>query len=365
MRKPTILHTEASNGWGGQEIRILNEMLGMKGRGYKVVLATPPDAAIYKKAMGAGIDTVAVKFSKFGYIEGVSGLARVIKERSVSIINTHSSRDSWMGSIAGRLAGARVLRTRHISSPLNKSPFTRLVYGPLCDGIITTGDSIKRQLVKELGLSPKKVRSIPTGIDVGRFASASGGTVRAGLGLTGENIILGTAAVLRSWKGHEYVIGALPEVLREFTGVRLVLAGEGPWRKKVEECIKGLGLEDKVFLLGHREDIPEVVNAFDISLLASYASEGIPQFLLQSMAAGKPVIGTSVGGIPEVVEDGVTGILVPPKDPAAIAEAVRTMLSDRERMARMGEAGRKAVLERHTMDMMLDSLEELYETVLK
>lgn len=363
-KKPIILHTEASNGWGGQEIRIINEILGMRSRGYEVVLATPPDAAIYNKARDAGIETFAVEMDKSRFISSVFRIARIIKERSVSIVNTHSSRDSWVGSIAGRLRGVKVLRTRHISSPFNESPLTRLVYGPLTDGVITTGDFIRRQIIRELRLNPDKVHSIPTGVDVESFISAKGDKVRAELGLSEKDLVIGTAAVHRSWKGHEYTIKAMPDVLSAVPEARLVLAGDGPQRHSLEGLVRDSGLADKVILPGHRDDIPEVIAAFDISVLASYASEGIPQFVLQSMAAGKPVIATEVGGIPEVVKDGVNGILVPPRDPSAIAHAVKALGSDPVLARRMGEAGRAMAAREHSMETMLDRIEALYKGVM-
>jgi len=360
----TVLHTEASNGWGGQEIRILGEMLGMKGRGYRVILATPPDTGIYARASAAGIETVPVGMGRSGFVGGVFKLVRIIKANKVSVINTHSSRDSWMGSIAGRVAGAKVIRTRHISSALKTDVMTRFVYGPLCDGVITTGEFIKGQLVGDLGLAPDKIRSIPTGIDVDRFGSADGKVVRSELGIATDETIIGTAAALRSWKGHEFAVKAMPRVLEKFPGARLVLAGEGPMRPYIENWVDELGLGGKVFLLGLRDDVDKVIGAFDVSLLASYASEGIPQFVLQSMAAGKPVIGTRVGGIPEVVEDGVNGLLVPPKDPDAIADAVIGLLGEPAKVRRMGEAGRSMATARHTSDIMLDDIEKLYEEIL-
>lgn len=362
--KPTILHTEASNGWGGQEIRIFSEMIGMKARGHDVLLATPPDTTIYRKAKDAGIKTLAVPMDKNAFIGGVRGLYKVVKENNVDIIGTHSSRDSWIGSIAGRLAGAKVIRYRHISSKLSTSFFTKLVYGPLCDAIITTGGSIKANITEELGISPAKVRSIPTGTDIGRFAGVSGSAVRSELDIGPDDLVLGTAAVLRSWKGHKFIVHAMPRILAEVPQARLVLAGEGPMLPYLEGWCRELGIEDNVHMIGYREDVDRVIAAFDVCVLASYASEGIPQFVLQSMASGKPVIGTTVGGIPEVVTDGVTGLLVPPEDADAIAGAAIRLFSDADMRRRMGEAGRAVVSERHTLDVMLDSVERLYGEVL-
>jgi glycosyltransferase involved in cell wall biosynthesis len=360
MSRPRVLHTEESDGWGGQEIRILAEMTGMKARGYDVLLATPGHTTIFKRASEAGIETFDVPMDRRSFMRGTMALAGIIRKRGVDIVNTHSSRDSWMGGVAGRLAGVKVLRTRHISSEIRKNPLSRLVYGPLCDGIMTTGEFIRGQLVRELGMDARKVYSVPTGIDVGRFADADGEGVRAGLGIAPGVPVLGTAAALRSWKGHLYTINAMTEVLKSFPDARLVLAGEGPFRGKVEQTISELGLSGIVILTGHREDVPEVINAFDVCILASYASEGIPQFVLQAMASGKPVIGSRVGGIPEVVADGVNGLLIQPRDSDAIAKAVRRLLDDRVAMKEMGERGRKAAVEAHTTDIMLDRIEAVY-----
>src|SRR5512143_3521915 len=178
MSRPRVLHTEESDGWGGQEIRILAEMTGMKARGYDVLLATPGHTTIFARASEAGIETFEVPMDRRSFVRGTLALAGIIRRRGVDIINTHSSRDSWMGGVAGRLAGAKVLRTRHISSEIRKNPMSRLVYGPLCDGIMTTGEFIRGQLIRELGLDPAKVHSVPTGIDVEKFVRASGDAVR-------------------------------------------------------------------------------------------------------------------------------------------------------------------------------------------
>lgn len=364
MKKLTILHTEASMGWGGQEIRILNEMLGMQRRGHEMLLAAPSGARIHERALNAGIQTFAVRMDRCNFAPGAFELGRILREHRVSILNTHSSRDSWMGSLAGRFAGVKVLRTRHISSALNKSPLTRLVYGPLCDGIITTGRFIGTQIANELGITPHKIHSIPTGIHVEKFVGADGGKVRAELGLSAGSLVVGVAAVLRSWKGHLVLLEALPLILSACPGVKLLIAGDGPMRPEIERKIAGLGLFGSVVLMGHREDIPEVIHAFDVAIMASYASEGIPQFVLQAMAAGKPIVGTRVGGIPEVVHHGVNGVLIEPRQPGRIAEAIQPLLADAERRRKMGEAGRRMARENHTEDRMLDRLEELYTRIL-
>lgn len=361
----TILHTEASRGWGGQEIRILNEMLGIKSRGYEVLLATQPDSSIYGRARERGIKVMGLRMDAAHFIPSALALRNIIKQNNVKIINTHSSKDSWIGSIAGRLAGVKVLRTRHISSKLNKGRLTRLVYGPLCDRIITTGKFIRNQIIDELALAPDKVRSIPTGIDIERFKTADGAKIRSELGIASHAPVLGIAAVLRSWKGHSHLISAMPDILSAFPDARLMIVGDGPRRARIELEKRELGLGESVILTGHREDIPEVISSFDIAVIASYASEGIPQFALQAMASGRPVVGTKIGGIPEVIHHDVNGLLVDSGNPLLIANAVKTLLGNPEKMKRMGEAGRRMAVEGHTTGKMLDSLEALYGSILR
>ncbi len=359
-----ILHTEASVGWGGQEIRILNEMLGMKERGHAVALAAPEHSQIYKRASSAGIKVFGIDFDRKNLFITGHKLRKLIQSERIQILNTHSSRDSWAGGIAGRIAGIKVIRTRHISSRLRPNPFTRLVYGPLTDGIVTTGNFIKEQLVRELKLSPDKIFSIPTGIDVGRFMDADGGRVRREFGIAEDVPVIGIAAALRSWKGHLHILRAMHEIVRYFPEARLLIAGEGDLRKGITELTAELELQDSVILAGHREDIPDIIAAFDVSVMASYASEGIPQFAIQSMAAGKPIAGTETGGIPEVLRDGINGYIVPPRNPEALAGAILKLLSDPEKAREMGMAGRRMAIEGHTKEKMLDDTEAFCRKVL-
>jgi glycosyltransferase involved in cell wall biosynthesis len=359
-----ILHTEASVGWGGQEIRILSEMLGMKGRGHEVSLAAPVHSRIYKRASAAGIKVFGINFDKRGILFTAPALVRVIKSGKIQLLNTHSSRDGWSGGIAGRLVGVKIIRTRHISSKLKPGPFTRLVYGPLNDAVVTTGNFIREQLIREAGISPGKIFSIPTGIDVFAFSDADGEKVRREFGIGEGEPVIGIAAALRSWKGHTFILRAMPEVLRRFPKARFLIAGEGDMARGLEALASRLKIRESVILAGHREDIPEIIAAFDVSVMASYASEGIPQFALQSMAAGKPLVGTTVGGIPEVVKDGVNGYIVPPKDTKALADAISKLLSDPDKARGMGLIGRKMALEGHTKERMLDDMESLYRKAL-
>lgn len=364
MVKATILHTEASNGWGGQEIRIFREMLGIRSRGYRVLLAAPPEAALLARARQAGLETFAASMDRRHMPGGLSFLRRIIRENGVDVINTHSSSDSWIGSIAGRMEGIAVLRTRHISSAVSGSLLTRCLYGRLCDEVITTGEYIRNQLIRDLRLDPSRVVSIPTGIDVEELNGGSGVQFRMELHVERTAPVIGIAAVLRSWKGHLDLLEAVEAARRALPALRLLIVGDGPMRERIRAVARERGLEGCVVMTGHREDIANVIAAFDVAVMASYASEGIPQFALQAMAAGKPVVATRVGGIPEVVEDGVTGLLVEPRNPGLLAQAVVGLLQDPDKRRQMGVKARERVTASHSYEKMLDRIEECYRRLL-
>ncbi|MHC1742028.1 MAG: glycosyltransferase family 4 protein [Syntrophobacteraceae bacterium] len=365
MVKATILHTEASNGWGGQEIRIFREMLGMRDRGYRMLVATPPGTALASRAGNAGVETFAVSMDRTRMLSGVSFMRRLIREQGVDLINTHSSSDSWIGSIAGRLEGIAVLRTRHISSAVSASLPTRWLYGRLCDEVITTGEFIRSQLIRDLRLSPDRVFSIPTGIAGDAFNGASGARFRGEFEIPETAPVLGIAAVLRSWKGHLDLLDAMASVRELIPDARLLIVGEGPMRQRILSKIRDLGLEGYAILTGYREDIVSVLAAIDVAVMASYASEGIPQFALQAMSAGKPVVATRVGGIPEVVQEGVTGLLVEPRRPDLLAQAVVTLLNDPGARHRMGDRARERASANHSFEGMLDKIEATYRRLLR
>ncbi|NLI83584.1 MAG: glycosyltransferase family 4 protein [Deltaproteobacteria bacterium] len=360
MGRITLLHTEASNGWGGQEIRILREMMGMRERNHRVLLVTTPWTAIHERATSCGIPTFSLPMGAPHFIQAVVRLVVIIRRHRVSLVNTHSSRDSWIGAIAGKLTGVKVLRSRHISSKLNTSPLTKALYRHLCHGIVTTGQFIRNQIVEELGVKPDRVFSVPTGIDVERFRGGNPRDVRRELGIPEEHAVVGIASVLRSWKGHLELLESFRGVVDTRPAVTLVIVGEGPRRRVIERKTAQLGLQGNVILTGHRDDMERIIQLFDIAVLSSYASEGIPQFVLQAMAAGKAVVGTRVGGIPEAIEDGVTGLLVPPRDPAAIRDAIVFLLDHTDKRHLMGQAGYERALAEHTTSLMLDRMESVY-----
>jgi len=368
MNRWNILHTEASDGWGGQEIRILLEMGGFLKRGHRLFLAATPQSQILKEANLRGISAKAIPMNRLRWPASCLALSRLIRSEEIDIINTHSSADSWIASGAAYLSGRRPLlvRSRHLSTPISDRMTSRLLYNRLPDGIITTSEAIKADMIRKNGFDGEKIVSIPTGIDLSRFDPDRHGTgLREAWGIPPSAAVVGTIGVLRSWKGHAYFIQAARLVLQKHPEAAFFIVGEGPGRPYLEKAIKENRLEGKVRLVGHCAEVERAFAALDLFVLASTGNEGVPQAVLQAFAMKKPVIATGVTGITEVVKTGETGRLVPPKDPAALAEAILLHLGRPAAGKAMAEAGRRLVEKEYHFEGMLDRVEHFYLQLLR
>jgi len=187
--------------------------------------------------------------------------------------------------------------------------------------------------------------------------------LRKEIGLDRTTPLLGMIAVLRSWKGHLVLLQALRQVHEKQPDVRAVLVGDGPFRNVIQDAIRCHGLEKRVLLLGHREDVAEILSGLDVVVSASTAAEGVPQALLQALAMGRPVVASDVGGIPEIIRPGETGWLVPPGDPLALGGAILGALADRGEGQRMGAYGRGMVEAAYSLERMGERMEMLCRSV--
>ena len=364
-KRLTILHTEASMGWGGQEIRVVQESCILAERGVRVIIACQEGATIGERAREAGLPVHLIQIRSQYDPWAVKDFIRLIKAEAVDIVHTHSSRDGWVAGAAGKLTGTIVVRSRHLSTLIGANWFSSFPYRYLTDAIIASGNDIKETLARRNKLDPHKIVSASAGVDLKRFRrEISGEGVRKELGLEDAYPVVGIVAVLRSWKGHDYLLESVKSVVEEFPKARFVLAGDGPRREALHEKVKALGIGESVIMAGFRSDVPEVMAALDIFILPSYASEATSQVLPQALAMGKPVIVTSIPGLMEIVEDKVTGLLVRPKDPVAIASAIVEMAKDKEAARRMMERGHEKILKGYTIEVMMKKTTDVYDRLL-
>ena len=354
-----ILHTEASCGWGGQEIRILEESQGMIERGHDVVLACPAEARIYQEAGRRGVPVVALPVER-KRLAGALALRQWLAANRVDVINTHSSTDSWLVALACRTLrrAPPIVRTRHISAPIPGNLASRWLYNGAVRHVVTTGEALRRQVIEQTGIPADRVTSVPTGIDPLRFAPGDKAIVRSRLGLGTAGRYLGIVATLRSWKGHLYLLEALAHLnLSDWT---LLVVGDGPMRDPIVAKVAELGLSDRVRLIGQQDKPEDWLRALDVFCLPSYANEGVPQAVLQAMFTGLPIVTTPVGAILEAVSDGNTALIVPPKDAGALADAIGRLARDQALGVRLGAAARDAAAARFSREVMLDSMEAVF-----
>lgn len=358
-KKLTILHTESSKGWGGQEIRILQEALGMRDRGYRVLIATEKDGILFQKALAKNLEVFPIHFSKYNPLSFLK-IKSLIEKEKVDILNTHSSKDSWIATIAAKIAynKPKIIRTRHLSTPI-KNNFNKLIYY-LADFIITTGQEIKNKMIERNKINPEKILSIPTGVDLKKFDPQR---VVPAIKRQSDEIFIAMIGVLRSWKGHVYFLKAIPLVIKHVPQFRIkfFIVGDGPQKNNIIRCIEENNLNKNVSMLGHREDIPEILASMDFIVHPSYANEGIPQVVIQAMAMKKPVIGTDVGSLKEVIINEVTGFLIKPKNVEELSEKMILLCNNKKMLSFLGENAMKFIEKDYSSEKMFEKLENLYE----
>ncbi|MFH1023970.1 MAG: glycosyltransferase family 4 protein [Planctomycetota bacterium] len=326
-RSFTVLHTEASPGWGGQEQRVFADIEGLRRHGHRGILAGPTGSLLIGRARRAGFPVIEMDFRGNFDIRAIRGICGVVRRERVDILHAHSSNDSWACVLAGILCRRPVVRTRHVDIPVTGIA-SRVLYGRITRRVIATSKGIARHLVDDVGLPESRIRVIPTGVDPARFHPGVPGDVfRREMGFPPGTPLVGIVSVVRRGKGHEELLEAAARLRQTHPLVRYIIAGDGNYVEQVRSAITRLGVEDIVRMIGHRDDVPDLLAALDVVTLPSH-SEGTPQVILQALAMGRPVVASNVGGIPEIVEDRKNGLLVSPESSEALAAAIREILDN-------------------------------------
>lgn len=358
-----ILHLEASSGWGGQEMRILKEAIGMRERGHRVIFAVMKQGLLIEKAQEAGFIVYSINFKKMGWLFALFQLFAIMKRFQIDIVNTHSSLDSWIGGIAARLFGKKLLRTRHLSTAVKKGVNSRLVYGFLADFVVTTCQSIIEPLAEQSQKPPSLFRSIATGVDPDQIESKrkDPSDFRKEFGLKSDEFLVGTACFMRSWKGIDDFLMAA-KLLQDTLAIKWVIIGGGH-AEKYQKLAKEWELNHVIFT-GHLENPFPAMESLNAFALLSTAHEGVSQAILQAAYLKKPLIATSTGGLKEVCLDQRTGICVPPFSPQEVVKAVLQLKNNPLLAKHFGENARQLVMEKFTFSRTLEEMEEVYKNLI-
>jgi glycosyltransferase involved in cell wall biosynthesis len=356
-----IIHLEASTGWGGQEIRILSEAKGMRQRGHEIFFVVEKGACLGKKARDEGFIVHELSFKKHHWPIAFFHLIYLFCNYRIDLVNTHSSRDAWVGGMAARFARRAILRTRHLSTPIKKGWNSRWLYQKLADFVVTTCAKIVPMVCEQSGKSPSYCRSVPTGMDplLVQFGLDEPKRFRKKMGVAADDFLVGTVCMVRSWKGIEDFLQTA-HLLREEKHIRWVIIGGGhleSYQKKATQ----MQLDSLVTFTGHLESPFGAIASLDAFVLLSTNHEGVSQASLQAAFLARPLITTPTGGLKEVCIPNVTGLQVPIFSPKEVANAVLELKKNPLLCERLGKSAKEHVEKHFMFADMLDQMEEIYK----
>lgn len=329
-----IIHSEAATDFGGQEHRIFKEMMAMRDAGHYLEAVCQPHAELTTRLRAEGFVVHTMNMDgALNFIRGVAKMLHILKNGRFDVLNTHSRRDTILCAIAGRLAGTPlIVRSRHLANRVN----SLLSYTWLPHCVTTDSQFVRNQLISR-GVTPDRIENIYT--PVFKHSALDQYSLRQELGLTPQSIVVGCVGALRPNKGHLELIRAMEPLFSTHSKLHLVIVGSGnDVMRSLQERIKSLGLEKRIHLLGQRNDVHSLMLGFDMFCLMTRL-EASGTVYLEAASAKLPVIGTAVGGVPEMLIDGVTGFLVKLDDDQGLRDIITTLIENPSLRRKMGDAG--------------------------
>jgi glycosyltransferase involved in cell wall biosynthesis len=301
-------------------------------------------------------------------IRDLTRAALFLRSERVEILSCLLGLTTIVGPYVGRAAGVPVVvnNQRNLNYWL-RGRLKEALYGfanrLVVDAVLVNNEPAAAELRTRFSVPASRIVNVGVGIDLDRFgkARANDGLARE-LGLAGSPVV-GMVAKLTPVKGHEFFLAAAQRVAREHEGVRFLVVGDGPLRGRLEETASSLGLDGRIHFVGAREDVDTLLKIMDVFVLSS-TSEGSPNVIVEAMAAGVPVVATRVGGVPELVRDGESGILVEPGDVDGLSRAMLALLTDPDLAARMGKLARSLAHERHDIAVVVKTVEDTFTKLL-
>ena len=348
------LHIDTARTWRGGQNQVLVTVLGIRSAGHRAMLVAHPDGELRSRA-AEGLELLPLAPRSEMDLSAAWRLSRTIKTLRPDVVHAHDPHAVAMAALALSMTRgpkrAPLVASRRVDFHLQKNALSRWKYDQV-DLFICASEAIRKMLIAD-GIAESRTVTVHEGIDLARVAAAPETALHEQLFLPHGSLVVGNVAALVPHKGQKHFIEAAALVVRHVPDARFVIAGEGELRESLEHQIRQLGLEKHVKLAGFRPDILSVHKAFDIFVMSS-VTEGLGTSLLDAMACGKPIVATTAGGIPEVVEHGTTGFLVPPRDHHAMADALVRLLKDEGLRRRMGEAGLSLVNAKFSAERMTE-----------
>ena len=354
------LHVDTARTWRGGQNQALLTVLGLRAQGHRTALVAHPDGELRRRA-SEGPDLIPIAASGDMDFRAAWKLSRVLRMMRPTVVHAHDAHAVTMIALARSLARTEpppaFVVSRRVDCHLRRNAFSRWKYGQV-DRFLCASDAIRAMLVGD-GIAETRTTTVHDGVDLAHVAAAPQFDVRGELGLPAGASLVGNVAALVPHKGHQYLISAAAVVIRAVPDARFVIVGQGELEPTLRRQIRELHLERHVLLAGFRPDALSLQKGFDLFALSS-VTEGMGSVLLDAMAIGQATVATRTGGIPEVVVDGRTGVLVPVRDADALAAAIVMLLQDPARRATLGAAAQKRVRDGFSVERMVQRTLDAY-----
>ena len=336
-----VLIVNAGRGWGGIESHSVVLASELVGRGHRVIVACSPGGHMRKNAEAAALPVEDLEVVNSGDLVSIAKLAVIIRRESIGIIIANSGKEYWPAAVAAKLLGRKILFVRHQTDRIRKT--TRWLINNHVDGVVAVSGAVKNALLSS-GIAEGKIEVIHNGVSLLRFdpSRIDRAEVRGELGISAKDFVIGAVGKLHQGKGVYELLRAAAVTEGE-RPVTLLFVGDGPEKEGIIREARRLGIAERTIITGIRRDVERMYAAMDIFVLPSTCDEAFGMVIIEAMAMGKPVIGTRVGGIPELISSGENGLLVPPGDAAALSEAIKKYLGDGEFAPEIAISGRRTV----------------------
>ncbi len=363
------LHIDTARTWRGGQNQVLLTVNGLREIGHRATLVAHPDGELRRRA-AEGLDLIPL--APRTEIDLTAGwrLSRLIKQLQPDVLHAHDPHSIAMASLGlslgasskgGPIAPA-LIASRRVDFHLKSNSFSRWKHQQV-DCFIAASDAIRQMLIAD-GIAPERTTTVHEGVDLAHVQAAPPVNVHEAFWLPHGAPVVGNVAALVPHKGQRHLIEAARLVVREMPDARFVILGEGELREHLERQVRDYHLEKHVLLPGFRTDVLGCIKGFDLFAMSS-VTEGLGTSLLDAMACARPIVATRAGGIPEIVEEGVAGVLVPPRDHAGMAREIVRLLKDEPLRRRLGEAGLARVSARFTVERMVEETALVYERVVQ
>ena len=354
------LHIDTAKTWRGGQNQALLTVLGLRELGHRTVLVAHPQGELRRRA-AEGLDLIGLAPRSELDLAAAWRLARVLKQIQPFVVHAHDPHGVAVAATAIGYGGLGIKPTlvasRRVDFPLKLNALSQWKYRQVA-AFLCASDCIRQILIGQ-GIPRERVVTVHEGIDLAHVDAAPPTSVREAFWLPTNAPIVGCVGALVEHKGHRHLIHAAVDIVRAVPEARVVILGEGELRDELTRMIHELGLERHVLLPGFRPDVLSLLKTFDVFVMPSI-TEGLGTSILDAMACGKAVVASAVGGIPEVVAAEETGLLVPARNPTALAAAVVRLLGDRPLADRFGAAGRTRVEQRFTAERMVQETLDVY-----